>query len=127
MRLTRSSVLLWFGLLGGPAAWTVQFLLGFWLNEIRCGAGGDRGLALDGWTIVVTCVAAALTVMAELASIRVFRETRGARGKGGSEGPPPQGRIHFLAIVGIAIAPLFFFIIVMSGVAVAVLEDCHQG
>ena len=36
---------------------------------------------------------------------------------------PPKGRVHFLATVGVAIAPLFFFIIVMSGVGVAVLGN----
>jgi hypothetical protein len=127
MRLPRSTLLLWFGLLGAPAAWTVQFLVGFWLSEVGCSAGGDRGLAVDAWTTVATVAAAVLAVLAELAAIRTFRETRGARGKGGSEEPPPKGRVHFLAIAGIVIAPLFFFIIVMSGVGVVVLQNCHQG
>jgi hypothetical protein len=127
MRLPRSSILLWFGLLGAPAAWVVQFLVGYWLTEVGCSAGGDRGLAVDGWTTVATVVAAVLAVIAELAAITMFRETRGARGKDGSEEPPPKGRTHFLAVVGMAVAPLFFFIIVMSGVGAVVLENCHQG
>jgi hypothetical protein len=125
--MKRSQALLWFGLLGAPAAWTVQFLVGFWLAEVRCGAGGDSGLAVDTWTTVATVAAAVLAVMAELAAITMFRETRGARGTGGSEEAPPKGRVHFLAIVGVAIAPLFFLIIVMSGVGVVVLQNCHQG
>jgi hypothetical protein len=127
MTSARSNVLLWFGLLGAPAAWTAQFLVGFWLAQVGCSAGGDRGLAVDGWTTAATVVAAVLAVLAELAAIKMFRETRGARGKGGSEEPPPRGRVHFLAIVGIVITPLFFFIIVMSGVGVVVLDNCHQG
>jgi hypothetical protein len=127
MRSGRSSALLWFGVLGAPAAWTVQFLVGFWLTEVGCSAGGDRGLAVDGWTTVATVAAAVLAVLAEFAAIRMFRETRGARGTGGSEEPPPKGRVHFLATVGIVITPLFFFIIVMSGVGVVVLENCRQG
>jgi hypothetical protein len=127
MRLSRSSFLVWFALLGAPAAWTAQFLVGFWLTEVGCSPGGDRGLALDAWTIVATAAAALVAVMAELAAIRVFRETRDARGAGGADEPPPKGRVHFLATVGVAIAPLFLFIIVMSGVGVVVLQDCHQG
>ena len=76
--------------------------------------------------MVATVVAAALAVLAELAAIQTFRATRGARGKGGSEEQPPKGRVHFLAIVGIAITPLFFFIIVMNGVGVVLLQNCHQ-
>jgi hypothetical protein len=127
MKLSRSSVLLWFGLLGAPAAWTVQFLIGYWLSEVGCSRGGDSGLAVDGWTIAATAVAAALAVLAEVAAITMFRATRGVRGVGGSDEPPPKGRVHFLAVIGIVIAPLFFFIIVMSGVGVVVLENCHQG
>jgi hypothetical protein len=127
MRLSRSSFLLWFGLLGAPAAWTVQFLIGFWLSQVGCSPGGDSGLAIDGWTLAATAVAAVLALLAELAAITVFRATRGVRGIGGSDEPPPKGRVHFLSLVGIVIAPLFFFIIVMSGVGVLVLENCQQG
>jgi hypothetical protein len=127
VRLSRSDLLLWFGLLGAPAAWTAQFLVGYWLSEVGCSRGGDSGLAVDGWTIAATAVAAVLALLAELCAIRTFRATRGVRGVGGSDEPPPKGRVHFLAVVGIVIAPLFFFIIVMSGVGVVVLEDCHQG
>jgi hypothetical protein len=127
MRLTGAGVLLWFGLLGAPAAWTVQFVIGFWLSEIGCSPGGDGALGIDVWTVAITVVAAVLAVLAELAAIATFRRTRGARGMGGSEEPPPKGRVHFLATVGIVIAPLFFLIIVMSGVGVAVLQDCRQG
>jgi hypothetical protein len=123
---SRTSLLLWFGLLGAPLAWTVQFLVGYWVSEVGCSPGGDGGLSIDGWTIVATVVAAVLALLAELAAIATFRATRGVRGVGGSDEPPPKGRVHFLAVVGMTIAPLFFFIIVMSGVGVLVLENCHQ-
>ena len=120
-------MLVWFGLLGAPAAWTAQFLVGYWVSEVGCSPGGDAGLGIDGWTLAVTIVAALLAVVAGLSAVAVFRQTRDARGMGGAEEPPPKGRVHFLATVGMAISPLFFFIIVMSGVGVAVLENCHQG
>jgi hypothetical protein len=127
MKLRRSSVLLWFGLLGAPAAWTAQFLTGYWLTEVGCSTGGERDLAIDGWTLAATIAAAVLAVLAGLAALVTFRRTRGTRGTGGSEEPPPKGRVHFLATVGIVVAPLFLLIIVMSGVGAVVLADCHQG
>ncbi|HEY1358625.1 MAG TPA: hypothetical protein VGF21_09985 [Thermoleophilaceae bacterium] len=117
----------WFGLLGAPFAWTVQHVAGYWLTEVRCERGGVSGLSLDAWVTVITAIAASVALLSALAAIRAFRATRGARGAGGAEEDPPQGRIHFLATVGIAIAPLFFFIIVMDGVGVAILQNCHQG
>jgi hypothetical protein len=126
VRPARANLLLWFGLFGAPAAWTVQFVIGYWLSEVRCSTGGVGGLEVDSWTIVTTAVAAVLAVLAEVAAIRTFRRTRNVRGMGGADEPPPKGRVHFLATVGIVIAPLFFLIIVMSGVGVAVLENCRQ-
>jgi hypothetical protein len=120
-------LLLWFGLLGAPAAWTVQFLIGYWLSEIRCSTGGDGGLSVDAWTTATTVAAAVMAALAELAAITMFRQTRDVRGMGGADEPPPKGRVHFLATVGIVIAPLFLLIILMSGVGVAVLENCRQG
>jgi hypothetical protein len=126
-RFRSSSLLLWFGLLGAPLAWTVHLVLGYWISEIGCSQGGDRGLAIDGWTIVATAIAAALAIAAELAAIKTFLAARPAGEKRGSEEPPPRGRVYFLAVVGMTVAPLFFFIIVMSGVGVAILQNCHQG
>ena len=45
---------------------------------------------------------------------------------GGSEEPPPKGRLPFLAIVGMAITPLFLAIILMDGLGVVFLPECSQ-
>jgi hypothetical protein len=120
-------LLSWFGLLGAPAAWTLQFLLGFSLSEAACNEAGTRwGVPVDGAAVVATVVAATIAVLAGLAALAVFRETRHARGPGGDEEAPPLGRVHFLATVGVAVSPLFLFIIVMNGVGVAVLANCQQ-
>ena len=39
---------------------------------------------------------------------------------------PAVGRVHFLAIVGMAVTPLFLFIIVLSGLGVVALPGCRQ-
>jgi hypothetical protein len=113
-------VLLWFGVLGAPAAWATQHVTGFALTQAECGAGFHGQIALDGLTIAVTVAAAAVAVAAELCAIAVFRRTRDA----GEE--PPGSRVHFMAIIGMTIGPLFLAIILMSGLGVAVLENCRQ-
>jgi hypothetical protein len=122
------NLLTWFGALGAPFAWTLQFLVGFFFAEAACNEAGTRwGVPVDGAAIAATVTAAVVAVLAGLSALAVFRETRDARGEGGSEEDPPLGRMNFLATIGIVISPLFLFIIVMNGVGVAVLANCHQG
>jgi hypothetical protein len=121
----RLAPLSWFGLLGAPFAWAIQHVTGFALTQAQCN-GAHLDVHVDAWTIAVTAPAAAIAILAELASIKVFRETRQAEGAGGSEEPPPKGRIHFLATIGIVISPLFLFIILMSGLGSVFLAECVQ-
>jgi hypothetical protein len=124
----RRELLTWFGTLGAPFAWTLQFLVGFSLAEAACNEAGTRwGVPVDGATIAATAAAAAVAILAGLSALVMFRETRHARGKGGAEEKPPLGRVHFLATVGVVISPLFLFIILMNGVGVVVLSNCQQG
>jgi hypothetical protein len=116
---------MWFGLLGAPGAWVAQFLVGYTMTQAACGdAGWDP--PVDGVTLAATIIAALVAVAAELAALKVWAETRPVQGAGGAEEPPPKGRIHFLATVGIVITPLFLFIILMSGIGAVVLPECHQ-
>ncbi|MFL5819202.1 MAG: hypothetical protein ACJ76S_00765 [Solirubrobacteraceae bacterium] len=119
-RQTRT--LLWFGVLGAPAAWVVQFVFGYAVTEAACDAAGSRwGIPIDTWTLIATAAAATVALASEVAAIAMFRATR----RSGSE--PPAGRIHFLATVGLTVAPLFLCAIVMSGIGVIALTNCHQG
>jgi hypothetical protein len=119
--------LMWVGLLAAPGAWVGQFVFGFGVTQAACGLGGSRwGIPVDDWTAAATGVAAAIAVVGGVAAVAAFRATREAEGTGGAEEPPPVGRIHFLATVGMAITPLFLFIILMSGLGVVALPDCQQ-
>jgi hypothetical protein len=111
--------LTWFAVLGAPTAWALQHVTGFALTVAGCGEGGG-GVAIDGVTIALTAVAATVAVLAEVAAFVVFRATRTEL-----DGDPPQARVYFMSIVGLTINPLFFAIIVLSGVGVAVLENCR--
>jgi hypothetical protein len=113
---------MWFGLFGAPAAWVAQFLLGFGSTQAQCNPAGARwGVPVHTLTIAATAAAATIALLGWLAAIAVTRSTRGA------ESAPPRGRVHFLAVVGMTTSPLFFLIIVWSGVGALVLQECHQG
>jgi hypothetical protein len=123
--VSRTAALSWFALLGAPFAWTVQHVTGFALTQAQCNEAG-LNVHLDTTTIAVTAPAALIALLAELAAIKVFRDTRRVEGVGGSEEPPPKGRIHFLAVIGLAISPLFLAIILMSGLGTLSLPECVQ-
>ena len=110
--------LVWVGVLGAPAAWTVQHITGYALTEVTCDERGWH-VHMDPWTVVVTAVAVAVTIAAEAAAIATYRATRDA-----SE--PPGQRIHFLAVIGITIGPLFLALILMSGLGAVLLQACRQ-
>lgn len=133
MRLPRPNIssmdaLMWFGVLGAPFAWTVQFVVGYASLEAACNAAGQRwGVSPHAYTLTATIVGTVIAVLAGLAAIHAFRATRGSAGEGGSDEAPPKGRIHFMATVGITITPLFLFIILMGGLGATFFPPCHQG
>jgi hypothetical protein len=118
-----ASLVLWFGVAGAPAAWVVQFAVGYWIGWAECSPTGSQwGISIVAWSIVVTAAAAACAAAAGVTAAALFRGVDAEQ----DDDPPPSGRIRFLAIVGMAITPLFFAMIVMNGVGAAVLHDCHQ-
>ncbi len=117
-----TSPLLWFAVLGAPLAWGLQFGVGYWITQARCSPGDAWGAAPDAWALVLTVLSAGLAIAAGATAAALFRATETADAKGA----PPAGRTHFLATVGIAIAPLFVAIIVMNGVGVLTLSSCTQ-
>jgi hypothetical protein len=103
-----ASPLLWYAVLGAPAAWVGQFAISYWLTEAKCSVAGER------WGISVA-------IGAGLVAIGLFRAT----GNDDIEGPPPGGRSRFFAAVGLAVTPIFLAIIVLNGVG-AVVQSCTQ-
>jgi hypothetical protein len=121
----RADLLMWMGLFAAPAAWAVQDLTGIWLEIVRCHdntPGAAAGLPVDGITVVVSAVAAVVAIAGLGAAILAWRATRDAD----DSDPPPSGRIHFLAVIGITISPLFIAMILMSGTGGTVISECVQ-
>jgi len=114
------SLLVWFGLLGAPLAWTSQHLVGVGMTLAACTEGMARkGVPADPWMIAATAAGALVAVLAGASAIAAFRATRGTD-------EPPQGRMNFLARVGITVTPLFLMIILMSGITAVLFPKCNQ-
>jgi heme/copper-type cytochrome/quinol oxidase subunit 2 len=113
---------MWFSVAGAPVAWGLQFGISYWITQTHCNsaAGGWTGVG-QGWVIGLTVVAALVAAAAGLTAVAFFRATRDVEHDDG----PPAGRSHFLSVVGMAITPLFLFIIVMNGVGASYLSPCH--
>ncbi|MGN6216041.1 MAG: hypothetical protein ACTHN7_03660 [Solirubrobacterales bacterium] len=115
------SPVLWFAVFGAPGAYAVQLGLGYWLVEAACSpTGGEWGISLGAWAIVVTALAAAVAVAAGLISVWLYRR------HGDRHDPPPAGRVAFLAAVGMTVSALFLALILMTGAGVLTFRVCNQ-
>jgi hypothetical protein len=116
-------ILSWYGLLGAPIAWTVLHVSGVGIATAACSTfGSANDIPVQPWSLALSVGCAAVAVGALLSAVVVWWSTRGVD----DSEPPPVGRIHFLAVIGLVIAPLFIAIILMSGIAGTTL-GCTQG
>ena len=125
MRRPGSQALAWAGALGPAFAWAGQHVAGFALGLADCpdnrhGAGWN--VPVDGLTIAVGAVAAAAAALCGLAAVLAWRATRDAS----DSDAPPAGRVHFLAVIGMTITPLFLAMIVMSSAGAIAANGCVQ-
>ncbi len=118
-----TSPLLWFAVGGAPAAWVVQFAIGYWIAQAQCSpTGNEWGIPIATWAIVITVIAGLVAIAAGTTALGIYSAAEAEE----DDDPPPSGRTRFLAIVGMAITPLFFAIIVMNGVGAATFHQCTQ-
>jgi hypothetical protein len=121
-RFVRLELFQWYALLGAAIAWTAQLVVGFGVTVARCGAGGDFGLPLDTWEIVLAVAAGAFALLGEAAAVAVFLATRSLE----HDDPPPDGRRHFFASAAVVGNLLFLMIILLSGLGIVAHSPCHQ-
>lgn len=74
---------------------------------------GDLGVAVGGVALAVAAGAAA-------AAVSIYRTYDD------HHAPPPDGRIAFLAIVGLAVSTLFLVLIAMSTAGILTFSVCNQ-
>jgi len=111
---------LWFGVLGGPAGWSLQTLIGSELDEIACAPGAAVPAIVEPVVLAVSAVCFAITILAGLASWRCLRAT--------SERDDTNGRrASWMARAGV-ITSLFFVIAIFQGFLPSLfLSACQVG
>jgi hypothetical protein len=107
----RGSIALWFGILAGPAAWGLQVLLGYGVEEIACSPASQSerlvGISTVTWIVVVHIVLTAVTTAALLVSFVCWRRTAAGDSSPGS-------RAGWMATAGIMVSALFL-VVILSG------------
>ena len=127
-----SNALLWFGVLGGAAAWASQFLANLFFTFAQCDQPIQRWmLPVHSWEIGLSALALAVGLSATAVSLTIFVSTGrvddvSAKEREGRGTQPPLGRVHFLAMVGLLVNFLALAIIVMTGVGAPLLPVCQQ-
>jgi uncharacterized membrane protein HdeD (DUF308 family) len=123
---SRLSKLVWFAVLGGPAAWAIQFLFAMQFALARCESPNARfQFPVHAISATLGAIGVVVAVLAELSAIAVFRATR----EDEHTQDPAQittGRLRFLAAVGMTVNPLTGAICLMVAIGVPLLGLCHQ-
>ncbi len=113
-----SPYLLWFGVIGGPAAWTAHLAVGYLLITIDC-LIGLPGIRI--WLLALAGAMLALDVVAGLAGYRIWRQL-------GTDIDPVSGgatgRSGLMAVAGMVFAIVFAFAIVLGAVSSSLLDPC---
>lgn len=112
-RERRGTWMLWAGVLTGPAAWSLQIVVNYNLEEIACSAatqdvGVIWGVGVAAWILIVDAVLVAATLAAGGLSLLCLSSTHPNRSVG--------GRARWMAVVGVLVSVLFL-IIIASGIA----------
>ena len=117
----------WFGLIGGPAAWALQGLLGWWIAGATCNDGtAEWGRLSPGGvrTLLVVLSAAALgTAVASAVGARQW--WRGLTPPGRFTEALGKQRLEFMAIAGVLISIVFSIAITWTALAILWLDVCE--
>jgi hypothetical protein len=114
--MTRSNVLLLFGMLAAPLAWTAQLVVGYGIGDARCSVAGMQwGLDSEAGTAALLAATAAIAV-AGLA-VSFWLERRAERDE--------RGRVAFMAGSGIFVSAVFLVLILLGGIAALSIEHCR--
>jgi hypothetical protein len=117
--MRRLEALQWFGLLGGPAAWAVEHVLGVQVVLGHCDPA-RLGLSTHAWQLTAMGLAAAVVVAAEAAAWLAFSATSDVDW----EGDPPRGRIRFLSTAALVLGPIFLTLVLLSGLGAGAHQGC---
>lgn len=112
-----------FGLLGGPAAWFAQLLVGYALASGPCFPHDQRLAAPPPqwtWSHAGIVLMVLLCTVVALAALRVSWSDL----RGGSRRGAPAGRARFIAAWGVALGGGFCVATLLTAVGIALLPRC---
>jgi hypothetical protein len=119
----RGSALLWIGVLAGPAAWSVEMIIGYGVEEIACSSGtvGEEivGVGVEPIIVLLTLFLGAVTGAAGLLAFGCLRRLRS------SGETATSARAEWMAIVGIATSAIFLIMILVNLFSVVYLGVCE--
>jgi hypothetical protein len=123
--MRRYELFAWLGVLGPPFAWALQHIGGVAVGLADC-PDGARGpgwnVPVDTVTIALGAATAVVAALCGVAAVAAWRATRAAD----ESDAPPTGRIHFLAVIGMTVTPLFLAMIAMSSAGALAFHGCTQ-
>ena len=127
-----SDRLLWFGVLGGGAAWSVSFAINVLFTWAQCNSQPGRwNLPLHTIEVILSGGGALVGIAAAAVCLRIYRETyqidnAAERERAGEGTAPPLGRVNFLATVGLLVNFLTVAIMIMTAISAPLLQVCQQ-
>lgn len=132
-RHTVRPLLLWFGIFGGPAAWSLQLLINYTVTAHFC-YPKDLPLAAPTyggmWTIavVVNGLMLSFTLAAGAVAIVSWRTARDEMvGRHNALLEDGTGRTRFMAYAGMLVSGLFLLALIMSAMPLFIVPACSYG
>ena len=127
-----SNLVLWFGVLGGGAAWTIEFVTGLYFTWAQCNQpDGRTQVPLREWQTGLAAGGALVGLIAFGVCLWIYLSTHQIDDVAGEERrgeghPPPLGRVHFLAVVGMTVNVIVIVIMVITAIGAPNLAFCQQ-
>lgn len=122
---TAGSLLLWFGILAGPLAWTTQVIVAPDVAEVLCYSGAEGsgrgqvyGLDIQVFIVALTALLTLVCLAGLVVSLRCSRALRA------SEDSTTGGRATWMARAGILVSTLFALATAIGFIPVFLLESC---
>lgn len=118
-----SRALLWFGVLGAPAAWALQEMLGWYFASAPCStyiANRHFHGQPTGWLVAIHLVLILVTVIAFLASLACWRRARVL--------DPVLAVLvdRYLGMVGMVVALIVIAALIWGGLGTVMLTPCEN-